>query len=115
MPGTERSALAGEDPGEQLVILQAQSLDPGNQRLETEGEQVSDEEDDRGGDHQQATGPPETGCRVPHDPAECGMGETECRQTGERDQVRTDPHRSVEDLDGRLGQACGAATGSGKE
>ena len=47
VPGPERPALAVEDPGEQLVVLQAQRLDAGHQRLEREGDDVADDEERR--------------------------------------------------------------------
>ena len=48
MPGPEGPALALEDPGEQLVVLQPQRLDAGDQPLEGERQRVADDEDDDG-------------------------------------------------------------------
>ena len=103
MPGTERAALGREHPGEQLVVLQAQRLDRGDQRLQAERERVAD--------HEHAPPPPTTPTGPaapqrdgagPHDPAEHRVGEAERGEPGEGHDVRAEPDHHVEHLDDGL-------------
>ena len=55
--GANGVALAGEDPREELVVLEPQRLHAGDEGLEREGQGVADDEHERGED--EPTGPPQ--------------------------------------------------------
>ena len=103
-------ALAGEDPRVELVVLEPQRLDAGDERLECEGDRVAAQEHERAQDDADRAAP-ERARGLEHDQPERRMHETEGSEPRERDEVREEPDDGVEELDAGLGQRRGAVPG----
>ena len=78
----ERLALPGEDAGEKLVVLEAQSLYSGDETFEPKGDGVAEDEHDDGGRGGRDALPPQGRRRSPHNEGQRRVHQPEGRETG---------------------------------
>ena len=104
-------ALAGEDAGEELVVLEPQRLHPGDEGLERERDDIAEHEHGGRG-HGAGGAAPERRGGPEDDRAERRVHQPERGEPRERDHVRAEPNDGVDDLDRRPGDGGGAAAGA---
>jgi len=115
VPRPEWPSLRDEDAREQLVVLQAECLDGGEERLQAERQRGSRGEDGHRGHARSAALLPQGAGALPHQQAQRGVGQAEGGEPGERDNVGPDADDRVEELHPGLHPAGSAVPGGGGE